>query len=139
MTKLGNHLAEILNPKLTASARTWLNSVHSLAVIGCLTPKLAESALIEEFVSELLGSTDKAAAADYKTSVAFDIRQKLMQINAAAQLDLDNYSGPLLDKKDRRFNFSDSSAVSTRERLMLILRLDYYLFYKSILYFVRER
>uniref|UniRef100_A0A914W2C7 RAP domain-containing protein n=1 Tax=Plectus sambesii TaxID=2011161 RepID=A0A914W2C7_9BILA len=110
MKKIGTHLAKILDPKLTANARTWLNAVHSLAVMGCLTPKLAESTLIEDFLTELLGSVDKAAAADYKTSVAFDIRQKLMQINSAAQLDLVDYRGPLLAKNDRRFIFSDTCA-----------------------------
>lgn len=89
-----DHLFNIVLPQVTLqdvrSPSAWLDVVWSLVVLDCATPQHVESVLNLDFCDRLNVTTDNSQ----KINVASKL--KLLNINAAAQLKIPGYEGPLL-------------------------------------------
>ncbi|PSN58393.1 hypothetical protein C0J52_02817 [Blattella germanica] len=116
LTSLLLTLASVILPHVTSqdapTPAAWLDIVWALIVLEQVTPKHVTSVLDPEFHSKLLVNNN---AENLGISVASKL--KLLNINAAAQLNLPGYKGPLLSPDS---DVRNVPLVRSRDKQLLV-------------------
>jgi len=110
-----DHLLNALLPHVTVqdmpNPSVWLDVVWSLVVLDRATPQHVASVLDPDFYMKLTVNADK------NQSVLVASKLKLLNINAAAQLTVSGYEGPVLPSDSDIYNVP---LVRSREKQLLV-------------------